>query len=83
MMLGTLPEYERRGAGSKLTQWGLNRARQEHVPITLFSSPRAVTLYKKLGFREVGTVHVQVDGESEFMEFPGMVWEPRMGRGRG
>jgi len=81
MMLGTRPDYERRGAGTMLTKWGLARAKDEKIPVTLFSSPMAEKLYATLGFREVGVVHVQVEGEPEFMEFPGMVWEAKTSKG--
>ena len=75
LTLATLPEYQRRGAGRMLCEWGLAMAKEEGVAVTLFSSPIAQRLYAKLGFKEVGTVHVQVEGEKEFIEFSAMIWE--------
>ncbi|PMD45735.1 hypothetical protein L207DRAFT_420211 [Hyaloscypha variabilis F] len=74
--LATHPEYMRRGAGSALCEWGIRKAVAENLKaVTLFSSPMGKRLYTKLGFRQVGLVHTQVEGEEEFLEFPGMILE--------
>lgn len=37
MVLATRPEYQRRGAGSALVKWGIKKAEDEGLTITLFS----------------------------------------------
>lgn len=76
MVLATHPDYRRRGAATLLVRWGVDQAARRGAAITLFSSPMGLPLYTKLGFRPVGLVHCQVDGEEEFVELPGMIWEP-------
>jgi hypothetical protein len=67
----------RRGAGTALCDWGIKKAVSDKLAaVTLFSSPMGKPLYTKLGFREVGIVHIQVDGEEEYIDFPGMTLEP-------
>jgi hypothetical protein len=56
-----------------LTQWGIDKARTEGMNTTLFATPMGFPLYRKLGFCEVGRVHVQVDGEKELLDIPAMV----------
>jgi predicted acetyltransferase len=76
--LATYPHYMRRGAGAGLFDWGIKKAVSDKLAaVTLFSSPMGIPLYTKLGFHQVGIVHTQVDGEEEFIEFPGMTLEPR------
>lgn len=67
------PLYQRRGAGSALTRWGIERAAEHGLDTTVFASPMGLELYKKLGFKEVGKFRVQVDGDSEFLEIPALV----------
>jgi hypothetical protein len=43
--------------------------------VTLFASSLAKPLYTRLGFIEVGIVHIQVEGEEEFRDLPGMTLE--------
>jgi hypothetical protein len=74
--LATRPDYERGGVGTALCCWGIQKAISSKLEaVTLFASPLAKPLYTKLGFIEVGTVHIQVEGEEEFLEFPGMTLE--------
>ena len=74
--LATHPDYERRGIGTALCCWDIQRAISSKLEaITLFSSPLGKPLYTKLKFMEVGTVRIQVEGEKEFIEFPGMTLE--------
>jgi GNAT superfamily N-acetyltransferase len=75
-LLVTHPDYRGCGAGSKLVKWGQEKAAKEGLPFAMFASPMGISLYSKLGFRSVGIVHVQVEGEEEFVERPGMVWTP-------
>ena len=76
MILATHPDYRRQGAGSKLLKWGIEEAAAKKVGITLFSSPMGLPLYRGLGFRQAGLVHVQVEGESEYVELPAMIMDP-------
>ena len=39
----------------QLLQWGLDRARQENVPVTLAATPAGRRLYEKAGFKRYGT----------------------------
>jgi hypothetical protein len=59
-----------------LVKWGLEKAERERLAVTLFSSPMGLMLYARLGFKEVTTVHVQVEGEEEAIDLPAMVWTP-------
>lgn len=74
--LATHPDYIRRGAGTMLVQWGLALAEKETWAVTVFAGPTAYGLYARLGFRKLGMVKAQVDGEEEAIEFPGLAWEP-------
>ncbi|KAE8154090.1 acyl-CoA N-acyltransferase [Aspergillus avenaceus] len=49
-MLAVNPDYGRRGAGSKLVEWGCDLADQDGVPIYLASSDAGIRLYQKFGF---------------------------------
>jgi GNAT superfamily N-acetyltransferase len=54
--VGTLPEYRRRGIGSALAVETFRVARLEGYRIgTLFSSPDALGMYRRLGFRQLCT----------------------------
>ncbi|SMQ55002.1 unnamed protein product [Zymoseptoria tritici ST99CH_3D7] len=51
--LCTLPEHERRGAGSLALEWGAAKADELGLPAYLEGSPKGVPLYKKFGFEVV------------------------------
>lgn len=72
------PAFQRRGHGSLLVQWGVERAQREGVAVGVESSPVKAGFYKKLGFREVGKVmpFAGSDGPFEGMTAPVMMWEP-------
>ncbi|KAH6621594.1 hypothetical protein B0J18DRAFT_399686 [Chaetomium sp. MPI-SDFR-AT-0129] len=83
-ILLTHPSYQRRGAGTALTRWGIETARQLGGLYTaVFASPMGMRLYRGLGFREVGRFRVQLEGEGEFLEIPALVRGPggKMGEG--
>jgi GNAT superfamily N-acetyltransferase len=69
------PDYQRRGAGKKLVTWGLDKARDEGLTITIFASPMGRLLYTHLGFREVDKFVVQVEGEEEILEVLAMAMD--------
>jgi hypothetical protein len=76
MTLATHPNYERGGVGTAICCWGIQKVILSKLEaVTLFASPLAKPLYTKLGFKEVGIVHIQVDGEEKFIELPGMTLE--------
>lgn len=49
-MLGTHPEYRRRGAGSLLVQWGCDLADRDGVGAYVDASKAGAPLYEKFGF---------------------------------
>jgi len=65
------PSYQRRDIGRKLMQWGMERSREEDVPITLTASPAGLRLYQKLGFREA-----QLDDIGNGIKELSMIWYP-------
>jgi len=74
--MATLPEYWRRGAATALAKWGMEKARKAGVAIPMFASPMGKLLYTSLGFAQVGSFKVQVDGEEEFCIVHALTWEP-------
>lgn len=69
MVLATKPEYQRRGAGGALVQWGIDKAKQDGLTVTLFSSPQGYGLYKKLGFADVGWPAYRLKGRIWCLHF--------------
>lgn len=57
-MLHTDPEYQGRGAGSALMEWGKQRAGELGLPIYLESSAKGHGFYKKHGFRDVEIAYI-------------------------
>lgn len=45
------PDYQGKGVGAQLMQWGMNVAEQLNLPVYLESTVEGVPLYKKLGFQ--------------------------------
>lgn len=68
------PAYQGCGIGTALLQKAIDKARDERVGITLMASPGGRKLYSKMGFKDGGWTKAQVEGEEEFVEFPGMYW---------
>ena len=60
-LLGTHPDYERRGAASKLVKWAFERADAAQLPCYVDSSMTAHALYWRLGFRDVGEMSIDLD----------------------
>ncbi|KAG4435026.1 hypothetical protein IFR05_009482 [Cadophora sp. M221] len=60
--VGTLPEHQGRGVGSMLSKWGVQKAKEDNLPVYLESTIPASALYRRLGF-------VALDGLS--MVLPG------------
>lgn len=80
MILATHPSYRRLGAARMMMDWGIEKARKERLSITLLSSPMGLFVYEKLGFKSMGQIHVQVEGEEEFLELPVMSWTSPEGK---
>jgi ribosomal protein S18 acetylase RimI-like enzyme len=76
LILATLPEYRRMGAGSMLSRWGMEYARGEGLAVTLFASPDGFKLYSRLGFKKVGEAETRVDGEEDRIVNRVMVLDP-------
>ena len=74
--MATLPAYWRRGAATKLCNWGKDEARKAGVAVPMFASPMGRMVYAKLGFKEVGQWTAQVEGEEESVTLHAMTWEP-------
>lgn len=75
-MLACHPDYRRRGAGGQLVAWGIAKAQTEKLTLTLFASPMGARVYKRLGFRDVGTFRTQVPGDDEYLDSRAMVLVP-------
>lgn len=75
-VLAVHPDHQRRGIGSKLLNWGLERARREGVRVGTEASPAGKGLYEKFGFEVVREV-VWDEGRGEEGRSPVMLWEPR------
>ncbi|KAF3902508.1 hypothetical protein ABW21_db0204255 [Orbilia brochopaga] len=52
--LVTDPDCQRRGIGSQLVKWGVDRADAEKLPCWCHASPAGNQLYRKAGFQEMG-----------------------------
>jgi GNAT superfamily N-acetyltransferase len=77
------PDYRRRGAGTALVRRGMAVAQLYGLNTALFSSPMGLHLYRKLGFQEIGSFEVRVEGEDEALDIPAMLFPapPRSRRG--
>ena len=51
--LGTHPDYQRRGAGSMIVQWGCDMADRDGVAAYVDASKEGAGLYKKFGFEDL------------------------------
>lgn len=71
-------DYQRRGAGTLLTSWGLDRARGLGMPVYLEANPMAYPLYMRLGFFQVGIITIKAeDWDSDHdRNYPALVRMP-------
>ncbi|RYP55595.1 hypothetical protein DL771_012349 [Monosporascus sp. 5C6A] len=76
-LLTTHPDFRRLGAGSMLTRWGMDVAGEKGWPVTVLASPMGDKLYQALGFKVIGNVTVQVDGEEEKLVVSCLQWIKR------
>lgn len=88
-LLGTHPDFRRRGVGKMMLQWGFERAREDNVPLILVATVTGEKLYLSTGFREVNRLDMlpekandilkELDlgqGKGQGMRWAAMVWEP-------
>lgn len=57
-LLGTLPQFRRRGVGKLGLNWGLERAKETGVPVVVLSSITGEKLYRAAGFKVVGNINM-------------------------
>jgi len=77
-ILATHPNYQRRGAGRALCEWGARFAERIAAPITVFASPIGSLLYRNAGFMLVENVKVQVaEDDHEGVVLAGMTLIPQ------
>ncbi|KAK1826340.1 gnat family [Podospora conica] len=74
-ILGVHPDCWRRGIGSKLVRWGVDLASKEKIPLTVLASSLGLSLYTRLGFRDLGSSVTQVPGEVEKVDTEALVYE--------
>ncbi|GFF26888.1 puromycin N-acetyltransferase [Aspergillus udagawae] len=82
--IATDPSYARRGAGSLLVNWGIERSKKGNLPIALESTLDAVPFYKRLGFQAEARISMSLeggaigkDGETVLYEEECFVYRPK------
>jgi len=55
------PEYQRRGIGTQLLEWGIKKADELHAKIWLTSTPKAASTYQRNGWKVVETHEVDLE----------------------
>jgi len=58
------PDFKGKGIASKLVKWGISKAEEVGLPAYLESSPAAVGLYRRLGFKELRKLSLIRNNES-------------------
>ncbi|KAL6717454.1 hypothetical protein ACLMJK_005369 [Lecanora helva] len=64
----TDPDHERRGAGSALIKWGLDKCVEDNLPAYLESTLTAGPLYERLGFTLVENISIILGGSTLYHE---------------
>jgi GNAT superfamily N-acetyltransferase len=67
-LLVTHPDYRRRGAGTLLTQWGIDQSLREGCDVGVEGSVMGAPLYKHLGFELQEVRKIQLEGDDVFLE---------------
>jgi len=74
MYLAVSPAWRRKGAGTMLVQWGVERCREVGAVAYLEATEEGARLYSRLGFETMEVVGDEADGEHG--SFPVMIWWP-------
>lgn len=75
--IATDAKYQGHGAGKALMKWGLETATEHNVPLTLTASPLGKKLYTSLGFKHMGLVECEVEGDDGQKAWTyAMIWVP-------
>jgi ribosomal protein S18 acetylase RimI-like enzyme len=64
-LLGTAPQFRRRGVGKMALSWGFERAEENDVPLVLLASITGNKLYSSLGFKSVKKYKMLPESEEE------------------
>ncbi|KAJ8058017.1 hypothetical protein OCU04_013189 [Sclerotinia nivalis] len=76
-LIGTHPDFRRRGYATQLLKWGIERAERDNAPLVLIASPMGEPTYLASGFKELERVDVVVEGDYENQEIVKMLYRPR------
>ena len=57
-LLAVHPDYQRKGAGRELVQWGLDEALKENICSSVISAFGKEPFYGKFGFVEIGRANI-------------------------
>lgn len=74
-LLATHPDYRRRGAGTLLSQWGIDQGLAAGIDIGVEASPMGFPLYSQLGFILLETLMVEVEGDDAKLTVRVMVYD--------
>lgn len=77
-MLHTDPNFQGRGAGKMLVEWGTKKADELGLPAYLESSPTGHHLYQRCGFHDLDILKLDLSlhGGKGFYDEPLMIREP-------
>jgi allophanate hydrolase len=64
-LIGTHPDFQGQGAGTMLTEWGLEKARSENIPVYLDSTVVASSLFRRLGFVALDGISMTLPGRAK------------------
>lgn len=74
-MLTVRPSQRDHGIGTMLTQWGLDRAKVDKLPVLVQVNDDAGRFYKRSGFKPVSTFEMDLeDFDSGKEEMQNLVW---------
>lgn len=76
-LIGTHPDFRRRGYATQLLKWGIERSIRDNTPLVLSASEMGEPTYLASGFEELGRVPIVAEGDYEKQEFAKMVYRPR------
>lgn len=55
------PDWERRGAGTALTQWGVDKAKEMGLPAYVEASVPGQPVYERVGFKPIDAVVMRAE----------------------